>query len=131
MSLILRLFVGFLIVGAGANSIAASAASVATPNSGMDSYTQAITANDIKPASCAGITLTHVVSGAGTITGVASNNELITGSAGVDTIDGNLGDDCILGGSGDDDITGNGGTDVCIGGGDAGDVFATCETTIP
>ena len=131
MNSLLKLLVGLLIVGAGANSIAASAAGVTTPNTGLDLYTQVTTADDIKPASCAGITLTHVVSGSGTITGVASNNELITGSAGIDTIDGNLGDDCILGGSGDDDITGNGGTDVCIGGGDAGDVFATCETTIP
>lgn len=126
----LRLIVGFLIVAAGANSIAASTASTTTPSSGLDIYTQVTTANDIKPASCAGITLTHVVSGSGTITGTG-NSELITGSAGVDTIDGDLGDDCILGGSGDDDITGNAGTDVCIGGGDAGDVFTTCETTIP
>jgi len=131
MSAILKLFVGVLIVTAGANSIVASAAGVTTPSSGLDFYTQVTTADDIKPASCAGITLTHVVSDSGTITGVASNNELITGSAGIDTIDGNLGDDCIFGGSGDDDITGNRGTDICIGGGDAGDVFATCETTIP
>ena len=130
MDSVLRLVIGFLIVAAGANSLAASAASTSTPPSQLGAYSQAITANEIKPAACAGIVLTSIVAGAGTITG-ASDSELITGSAGADTIDGGLGDDCILGGSGDDDITGNDGTDVCIGGGDAGDVFATCESTFP
>ena len=131
MSTLLKVLAGLLVVAAGANSIPASTASVSTPTSGLDTYSQLTTADDIKPASCAGILLTSVISGSGTITGVGSTSELITGSSGVDTIDGNLGDDCILGGAGDDDITGNAGTDICIGGGDAGDVFATCETTIP
>ena len=131
MNSLLKLLVGLLIVGAGANSIAASAAGVTTPNTGITSYTQVTTADDIKPASCAGIVLTSVVSGSGVIIGIGNTNELITGSAGVDTIDGKLGDDCILGGASDDDITGGNGTDVCIGGGDVGDVFTTCETTIP
>ncbi len=130
MSLIARLIVGVLVVSVGANSLHAATASTSTPVSSLDAHSQSMTANDIKPASCSGITLTHTVSGSGTITGT-SNSELITGSAAADTIDGDVGDDCILGGSGDDDITGNDGTDVCIGGGDAGDVFATCETTIP
>lgn len=131
MSVLLKLVVGFLIVSAGANSIAASAASTTTANSGLTLYTQVTTADDIKPASCAGIVLTSVISGNGVIIGIGNTNELITGSAAVDTIDGKLGDDCILGGASDDDITGGNGTDVCIGGGDAGDVFTTCETTIP
>jgi Ca2+-binding RTX toxin-like protein len=131
MDLLLRLGVGFLIVAAGANSLAASAAGIATPNTGLTSYVQVTTANDLKPPACAGIVLTDVVSGSGVIIGVGNTNELITGSTGVDTIDGKLGDDCILGGSGDDDITGGNGTDVCIGGGDAGDVFTTCETIDP
>ena len=127
----IRFLLGGLVLAIGAAVIGASASSQSTPSSSAGTYTAPITADNLKPAACAGITLTHVVAGSGTITKVGSRSELITGSAAVDTIDGSLGDDCILGGASDDSITGGGGTDVCIGGGDAGDTFATCETEVP
>ena len=127
----IRFLLGGLVLAIGAGAISASAASMSTPASSAGTHNAPITADDLKPADCAGITLTHVLAGSGTITGVGSRSELITGSPAVDTIDGGLGDDCILGGGSDDGITGGGGTDVCIGGGDAGDTFATCETVVP
>jgi Ca2+-binding RTX toxin-like protein len=86
-----------------------------------------VTADALKPAACAGITLTTIVVGT---TGTAGS-DLIIGTSGIDVISGNNGDDCILGGAGADTIDGGGGNDVCIGGPDI-DVLnpATCETQI-
>ncbi|MDA1062258.1 MAG: hypothetical protein O2895_05060 [Chloroflexi bacterium] len=128
----IRFLLGGLILAISAGAINASAASSGgTPASSAGTVNAPITVNDLKPASCASITLTDIQAGSGVITGVGSRSELILGSPGVDTIDGSLGDDCILGGGGDDDITGGVGTDVCIGGGNAGDVFTSCETEVP
>jgi len=123
---LLKLTFGFLLVVIGANAINASAASVATPNSAASLEVQVVTADDMKPASCAGIVLTQWSPGrAPSPAPVAS--ELITGSAAIDTIDGLGGDDCILAGDSDDSLTGGAGTDVCLSGAGA-DTFATCET---
>ena len=128
----IRFLLGGLVLAIGAGTISASAASSSSaPPTSAGTDSTVITVNDIKPAACAGITLTDIQTGSGVIIGVGNRNELVLGSPGVDTIDGKLGDDCILGGGGDDDITGAQGTDVCIGGGQAGDVFATCETEVP
>jgi hypothetical protein len=59
----------------GANTVPASRA-------GAD--TRAIGLNDMKPAHCAGITVTTLVSGSGVIAGT-SGNDLVLGSAAVDT----------------------------------------------
>ncbi len=131
MPLLGRLMAGALMLAIGGSVITASAASVTTPGSSAGTFNAPITADDLKPPECAGITLTHVQAGSGVIIGIGIRNELITGSAGVDTINGMQGDDCILGGGSDDDITGGQQTDVCNGGGDAGDTFTTCETVIP
>lgn len=94
----------------------------------------AVGPNDLKPAACAGITLTARVIGSGVVTGTGAN-ELIIGGAGIDTITGLGGTDCILGGGGNDVIDGGLGTDVCIGG-PGTDTFVTiivvptCETAI-
>lgn len=88
--------------------------------------TQAITPNTLKPTECAGITLTSLVTGTGTINGT-KNNDLILGSAVADDMNGAQGDDCILGGGGNDTINGFVGTDVCIGG-PGTDTFYGCET---
>jgi Ca2+-binding RTX toxin-like protein len=117
------------------------------PNSMADSLTSVINANALKPAECAGITLTHlVVIGVNTPSG---NSELIVGTPASETIVGAGGADCILGGSGDDllrggggidilmggpgndTLNGGGGADVCYGGGDPGDTFISCSTIIP
>jgi Ca2+-binding RTX toxin-like protein len=69
----------------------------------------------VKPAECAGITVTALVTGAGTFNGTAAS-ELVLGGSGADTINAGGGDDCMLGGGGNDSIQGQAGTDVCIGG---------------
>jgi Ca2+-binding RTX toxin-like protein len=123
---------------AGANDVAAS---------GAHHQSFPVTANDLKPPECAGITLYSVVTGSGDITG-GNVNELILGSSGADIIYGKGGDDCILGGAGNDEIIGglsngidillggsgddtlngqNGSLDVCYGGAGT-DQFEKCET---
>ena len=114
--------VGF--VGAGTALTAGN--TVPATNAGF--VTRAIGACDLKPAACAGMTLTNLVVGTGTFNGTAGN-DLILGGPGNDTINGKAGDDCILGGGGNDSINGGGGNDVCIGG-PGNDTFAGCRTAI-
>lgn len=108
--------------------ISAFAAGISIPASNIEKQTIAVTAEDIKPAACAGLSLTNIISGSGTLTGTPAN-DLIIGSALADTIDGGGGNDCILGGGGDDTLIGNEGTDVCLGG-PGTDSFITCETEV-
>jgi Ca2+-binding RTX toxin-like protein len=104
----------------GANTVPASRA-------GTD--TRAIGLNDAKPADCAGITVTTLVSGSGPIAGT-SGNDLVLGSAAVDTVTAGLGNDCVLGGGGNDTIDGGAlGQDVCIGG-PGTDTFVSCEVQV-
>ncbi|MDP2964557.1 MAG: hypothetical protein Q8N39_00810 [Pelolinea sp.] len=100
------------------------------PPSLRTDYSTSLTANLIKPAECASITLNNLVSctGGGTCSGGAGF-DLILGSSGAETINGGDGNDCILGGGGDDDIAGGKGTDICIGG-PGTDHFGECETQI-
>jgi len=105
--------------------ITAFAAGMIIEPSNLGRLSIPVSGEDVKPPACT-MTVTNIVSGAGTITGT-EGNDLIFGSSSVDTIDGLGGDDCILGGSGDDLITGGNGIDVCIGGPDT-DTFFTCET---
>ena len=100
----------------------------AVPTSKLGQNIAAITADILKPAACAALPLTNVVTGSGTISGTGGN-DLILGSAGIDSIAGSGGNDCILGGGGADAIRGNGGSDVCIGGAGV-DTFVSCKTQI-
>jgi Ca2+-binding RTX toxin-like protein len=104
----------------------AFAAGMSVPSSNLGEQSVHVTAEDVKPPACAGLFLTDLVSGSGTLTGT-TGNDLIIGSAGADSIDGLSGDDCILGGGGDDSIDGNDGSDVCLGGLGT-DLFTTCES---
>ncbi len=115
---------GLLVIAAGVTTAITAANTV--PESGADVNDLAITANALKPAQCAGLTLTNLVTGSGNINGTAGN-DLILGSNGADVIDGLGGDDCIVGGGGDDTIDGGADTDVCIGGAGTNG-FANCET---
>lgn len=110
------------------SAISAFSAGVSVGNTSIGTDSDSVTANRIKPGACAGLNLTNIVTGAGTITGTPGN-DLILGSSGVDTIDGLSGDDCILGGGGDDVIDGNSDTDICLGGPGA-DTFASCGSEI-
>ena len=114
-----------------ASLFTAFASSNSVPGTHVGRWTQAITANALKPAACAALNLTAILAcpaAGGTCRGTAAN-ELILGSPNVDTITGRGGADCILGGAGNDSITGNNGTDVCIGG-PGTDTFTSCETQI-
>lgn len=103
----------------------AFSAGVSVSNTTVGTRSASVTANRVKPAVCAGLNLTNIVTGGGTVTGT-SGNDLILGSSGTDTIDGLGGDDCILGGDGDDVIDGNSGIDICLGG-SGSDTFISCE----
>jgi Ca2+-binding RTX toxin-like protein len=121
------LFVFFVLVVVSVASAFTAANTIAPSNIGFQSLS--VNANDLKPAACAGMNLTNVIHGSGTITGTSSN-DLIFGSSGDDVIDGQGGDDCIVGGGGNDIIDGNDGNDICVGSG--GNVtFLNCETTLP
>ncbi|HEX9839145.1 MAG TPA: hypothetical protein VGA72_07360 [Anaerolineales bacterium] len=103
----------------------AFAAGITVSPSNIDEKSVPVTADDLKPSACAGLSLTQVISGSGILTG-SSGNDLIIGSSGADIIAGLGGNDCILGGGGDDALTGNDGNDVCLSG-PGNDSFTTCE----
>jgi Ca2+-binding RTX toxin-like protein len=96
------------------------------PGGTVSTSTFAITADALKPAACAGVSLTSIVSGT---TGTAGN-DLLLGTSGIDVMSGGNGDDCIVGGGGADTIDGGAGNDVCIGGPGADVLLVTCETPI-
>ena len=124
-------FVQIILIGAsiGLVLISALAATNTVPGSNAEQDVSAITIDGKKPKpDCNAITVTVLVTGAGTINGTNAA-ELVLGSAGVDTMDGKAGTDCLVGGAGNDAITGGAGTDVCIGG-PGTDTFTTCETQI-
>jgi hypothetical protein len=73
----------------------AMAAANTVPASKASDTTRPITANDLKPTACAGLTLSARVTGSGTFGGGAAS-ELIVGGPGTDVISGNGGADCIL-----------------------------------
>jgi Ca2+-binding RTX toxin-like protein len=100
------------------------------PTTRLDQASRAITPNDLKPAACAALNLTTIVTGSGTING-GNGNSLILGSAGADQIRGKKGDDCLVGGGGNDRLDGDQGVDVCIGGPGTDTFTADCETRIP
>jgi Ca2+-binding RTX toxin-like protein len=105
--------------------VTAIAATNTVPATLLDYRTLSISVNHFRPSACAGISVTNLVTGTGTITGTAAN-DLILASAGADLIDGSGGNDCIVSGGGDDQLTGGDGSDVCVGG-PGTDTFTACE----
>lgn len=81
--------------------------------------------NHLRPSVCAGLTLSNLVTGSGTLTGT-EGNDLILASSAADTIYGMGGSDCIVGGGGDDVIDGGADADICVGGA-GNDTFTDCE----
>ena len=102
------------------------AAGTSVPGSRVTRYQVAVTANTLKPAQCAGISLTNVVAG---VTGTNSA-DLLLGSSAANSMNGRNGNDCILGGGGNDTINCGSGTDVAIGGPGTDTFNANCETRI-
>ena len=115
------------------STLTAIAAGNTIPTTRLDENTAAMNANAIKPAACASLNLTAIVtcSSAGGNCSGTSASELILGGPSDDNILGDKGDDCILGGGGDDAIRGEQGTDVCIGGPGSNTFHPSCETQIP
>ncbi len=111
-----RRLAGVILLLLGAVSLLnAMAAANSVPATRLEADSIPITANDLKPARCNGISLSTVVTGSGSFDGTGGN-DLILGSAGADAIRGRAGNDCILSGDGNDDVQGNQGTDILLGG---------------
>lgn len=128
-----RTLVRFLMIGLLALLVANLATAMADANTvppvNLGDQSQAVTANDLKPSECAGLNLTEIITGSGTITGTPGN-DLIVGSPGADIIQGLGGNDCIVGRGGADTLDGGSGGDVCIGEGGIA-TFTDCEVTYP
>lgn len=109
--------------------VSADTASNTVPPSRLGESTHAIGPNDLKPAACAGITVTNMMVGTGSaiLNGTNASNLLI-GVPGTLTINARQGNDCVAGNSAVLVINGGAGTDVCIGG--ASTTFAQCEVTV-
>jgi hypothetical protein len=109
-----------VIVAAGVGFAASSAytAGNTVPPTNIGQYSRTIGPNDLKPAACASLTLTHLILG-GTTTGSGSDDDLVLGTSGVDTITEKAPPgpgSCIVGGLGKDNVTASGGSsnDICI-----------------
>jgi Ca2+-binding RTX toxin-like protein len=139
------LILAVLITGAVVMAIAATNT---MPSARADQDTFTLTADDLKPPECNGITLTNIVDVGAGETGTPAN-DLILGTDKADLeIRGGAGDDCILGGKGNErqrigtdwvpGLYGEDGNDVLIGGpgnndycdgGNGTDTYYSCEVT--
>lgn len=106
-------------------TLTAIAATNTVPPTRADAQVISFQINHLRPSACAGLTLSNLVTGSGTLTGT-EGNDLILASSTADTIDGLGGSDCVVGGGGDDVINGGADADICIGG-DGSDTFSNCE----
>jgi len=129
MRMLYRFVVLGLVALVLASVMSAMAATNTVPKSGLAMVERSVTANDLKPAACDGLSLSNVIAATGAISGTAQS-ELILGGPGADTISGEGGNDCILGGGGSDHLYGDSGTDVCIGGAGSDILDDSCETRV-
>ena len=91
--------------------------------------TNATSLDELAPAHCAGMNLTHlVVATTGTVTGTNANDLILDASTARGTLTGGSGNDCIVSGASRETLDGGVGTDVCIGTG-SGSTFKNCEAT--
>jgi Ca2+-binding RTX toxin-like protein len=111
----------FMIVTA----VTAIAATNTVPPTKADDKTILFQIGHLRPSACAGLSLSNLVTGSGTLTGT-EGNDLILASSTADTINGMGGSDCIVGGGGDDLIDGGADADLCLGGA-GNDTFSNCE----
>jgi Ca2+-binding RTX toxin-like protein len=102
-----------ILIAAAAHLLTAHAASATVPSSQLGRSSTVVSPNNLRPSECT-MTVTSIATGSGTFSASASF-QLVLGSAGNDTITGNLGgNDCIVGGAGTDTITGLGTGNQCI-----------------
>jgi Ca2+-binding RTX toxin-like protein len=121
---VLAALVGILVTAATGSL----ASNVVTP-SRLGGFSMSTGANELKPIpECSGISLQSIDAGSGTFS-TSNSDELVLGSAGIDSINARNGDDCVVAGDGNDTINGGVGRDVCIGG-PGTDTFNACETAI-
>ncbi|MFM8367918.1 MAG: hypothetical protein ACKOBL_04775 [Chloroflexota bacterium] len=106
-------------------AVTAIAATNTVPPTKADAQTILFQINHLRPSACAGLSLSNLVTGSGTLTGT-DGNDLILASSVADTINGMGGSDCIVGGGGDDVIDAGADADLCLGG-DGKDTFSNCE----
>ncbi len=125
----MRLFATSLLVLVLVSLASVSTAANSVPATRAGSSSRSIGAQDLKPADCASLTLTNLVTGSGIINGTNAA-DLVLGSSGTDTVMAGNGNDCVVGGGGADVISGGAGTDVCIGGPGIDVLDITCETAI-
>jgi hypothetical protein len=112
---------GLIVVSA----MSALASANTVPETVVKADSLPITANDLKPAQCNGIDLSHIVTdGIGT-----SGNDLVLGNGDANTLNGGGGNDCLVGGAGNDVLIGGAGIDVCTGGTGIDTYDSSCETT--
>ncbi len=116
-----------LILAVAAGCGAAQTAGNTVAGSYASDTTSPIDANALKPAECASLNLSAVLTGSGDFEGGAANELLLGGSA-AQKIRGRDGDDCLVGGAGPDEFRADAGTDVCIG--TAASLFQDCETIV-
>jgi Ca2+-binding RTX toxin-like protein len=126
-----RPLIVILLVILTTSTMFAFAANIAIPTTRLTDQARAITANTLKPTTCAALNLTRIVvcTGGDCDGANGSVNELILGTSNGERIRGRGGTDCLLGGGGDDRLVGNAGADVCIGG-PGTDTFSNCQTQI-
>lgn len=102
------------------------AASNIVPPSHAGATSQLVTANSLKPAQCAALNLSVVVSGPDN-SGATANQLLLAGPADTAVVGGS-GDDCIVASTSAATIDGGTGTNVCFGGSTT--VFTNCQTQV-
>ena len=126
-------------VGAGLLTIVAAAVTAAftaantVPLSSAGVSTFPVTANELAPSQCAGISLGNVVIATGSTTNGTAANDLILGKAGAGSfsLTGGAGNDCIVAGGGagtTNSLNGGTGNDVCIGAPGATNKFSNCAS---
>lgn len=125
MRIVARTFIFSLVLVTLITTMTAVAAMNTVPPTRVDNDLIVFQINHLRPSACAGLTLSTLVTGSGTLTGT-EGNDLILASGGADTIAGLGGSDCIVGGGGDDVIDGGADADLCIGGA-GNDTFTGCE----
>ena len=124
-----RVILAVLVAAIALLAAVAQTASLGVPKSRAGKSTMSTGPDALKPAQCASITLSVLVTGSGTFGNAsATANELMLGSATNDRTQGGNGSDCIVGGAGNDTLRGGGGYDICIGEGGT-DTFSGCEVT--
>ena len=121
-------FIGAVILLIGGTIVSAFTATNAVPSTRAGVVTDAVTSLKLRPSDCSSVAVVALVTGSGSFAGTKSN-ELVLGSADVDSISGGGGDDCVMGGGGNDTVGGGQDVDVCIGG-PGTDTFNSCETVI-